>query len=1778
MHKTNFMMMSNKSVKKFKPSKDYEKSLERNEQEVLVLPPNLLQELGINLGNIPNTSGYPIVKGNVESSDLQSGEESKINFEQLHNVAEEVTGHIYEKSVQLSFPIVSSNKIPQQKEEQHINANYVACTSNIEQNNININIDQNTTEIDKNTDIQIQPSVESNTVIKYQKTNVCNNKKTKSLKIGEFNSLSLKSSQLNSNNDKKNKINIISQEVLNHGSAETLKKFKLCPTSKNALIPFKINTPIGKVLKTTSISDNITSDTCEQSISLEPEFGSNKILQKKDSACSMYTEENNLDTNNFNNYSDIDANDGLAPDTNKKLDYSDIKSVNINDNEAREEIEIYCVIDDEDNLSEESNLATCNENKTVDIDISVETPTPSTSLVSQMTVNNTLTDLHQIKEKEVDEDVEIYTEKNNNISENFDESNTSASKKQSMDVSRCNSVTQKPYYVNQCLLEKVNLSPDHLTTKSKLCIQGVEKPGGIIERRLQTEKMNLKTYQNRKAKNRLKNKTDDVILVNELTAKTYDITDVCTDLNNINVTCVTKQMCTCNDFGRLQFNDGENECGHLHFLPKNTINSNPSMCEIFSEGDDSNEEILPEIDNNYDNNDVQLNDLSNICYTEFSISESDVSDVFSENQKPLLSETCVNIYDETMNLTNFDTDDIKSHDLYSFSPPEVKVVECFDGGNVLKQKRKRTLNQEDEGIFSPSTDSNYHNAPNAKKFISCVKCAVCRKEIAEVDWDSHLSENHCHIAWKQGSSIIDLNDKNLIQKLSGTLKKQNSLFCTFCGHKEKRDAKKFLAHLKICITKIFTNVNITTSKYSEEDMNIQNNDTIKCETCRENVLIVQWTEHMTTRHIDTKTQIEIKPAPIENIIKTEPVDEEELKLELVKCALCKMEMNPIDWTEHKQKEHNYLAWKEGDRELNLDDGRKIYNYLRHILKNTGELVCGKCGLVYHYPKSFMKHIKTCNGDMVNSLNDSVVSNQSNEGVNRTQDDDADISLAFNGSVECGVCSQEVAGTEWLDHIHKEHNYLAKIRGVTPLDLENDDMVRKHLYRIRLITRYLTCAKCGTKRKVIKKFLEHIKECDGTTEKINESTKESDLDNTKDVSIWEKITLQYTGTVKCGVCQDEVDGEQWLQHIQKEHHYIAWIEGEQPLNFLMEEETWQYLNNVTKQTGGLICGKCGLNRKYGKAYMQHVKECDGSKSAMVEQLNDSQMIKDNINSTYLDDCTNSSGQVKCGVCGEEVEGELWLQHIQKEHDYIAWVEGRTPLNREDNELINTYLKLLIKRIGPLICGKCGLPRKLAKSYLQHVSKCDETKEEAESGIQENLDEDENEFIHTEPVQCGVCLQQVEGSQWIHHIRLKHDYLARIAGKPPLDVNDEEEVRKHLSVMRKYVQQLVCNNCGESRKHVGAFLKHVQYCDGAEKSENGSEDLENEEEPFVPSGRVRCGVCKQEVEGEDWINHIHKEHDYMATIEGRPPLILDDEEEIRTHLNTIRRHVRELVCNKCGESRKFVKSYLKHIKNCDVSERLSTETVVESRRNSVASVPMEEEKDYQLEFPGTVVCGVCDSEVYGNQWVHHIRKEHNYIAHVKGKTPLDINNMKHIKAHLNAVSKYAGGLYCNKCGLMRLYVKSYLVHIKRCGNSDNLLPVDANDSEVKKEPDESFTSDDMKVADKFLNNTDASQFVYEGIAKCGVCHNEVRKQDWIEHIQKEHNYLAWIDGQPPLDLDDEEQVHAHLYELSTLQNGLTCNICDAKRKYVKSYLDHIRNCSVPMSDVSRGNFNTYILNLN
>lgn len=43
----------------------------------------------------------------------------------------------------------------------------------------------------------------------------------------------------------------------------------------------------------------------------------------------------------------------------------------------------------------------------------------------------------------------------------------------------------------------------------------------------------------------------------------------------------------------------------------------------------------------------------------------------------------------------------------------------------------------------------------------------------------------------------------------------------------------------------------------------------------------------------------------------------------------------------------------------------------------------------------------------------------------------------------------------------------------------------------------------------------------------------------------------------------------------------------------ENEIRLHLHDITKQIGGLVCSKCGLVRKYAKAFMQHIKSCDGN---------------------------------------------------------------------------------------------------------------------------------------------------------------------------------------------------------------------------------------------------------------------------------------------------------------------------------------------------------------------------------------------------------------------------------------------------------------------------------------------------------------------------------------------------------------------------------------------------------
>lgn len=61
-----------------------------------------------------------------------------------------------------------------------------------------------------------------------------------------------------------------------------------------------------------------------------------------------------------------------------------------------------------------------------------------------------------------------------------------------------------------------------------------------------------------------------------------------------------------------------------------------------------------------------------------------------------------------------------------------------------------------------------------------------------------------------------------------------------------------------------------------------------------------------------------------------------------------------------------------------------------------------------------------------------------------------------------------------------------------------------------------------------------------------------------------------------------------------------------------------------------------------------------------------------------------------------------------------------------------------------------------------------------------------------------------------------------------------------------------------------------------------------------------------------------------------------------------------------------------------------------------------------------------------------------------------------------------------------------------------------------------------SDTAINNSQPTEYymvlspvrMSDNVIKCGVCEKSVDETQWIEHISKEHDYIAWRDGEPPL----------------------------------------------------------------
>lgn len=60
-----------------------------------------------------------------------------------------------------------------------------------------------------------------------------------------------------------------------------------------------------------------------------------------------------------------------------------------------------------------------------------------------------------------------------------------------------------------------------------------------------------------------------------------------------------------------------------------------------------------------------------------------------------------------------------------------------------------------------------------------------------------------------------------------------------------------------------------------------------------------------------------------------------------------------------------------------------------------------------------------------------------------------------------------------------------------------------------------------------------------------------------------------------------------------------------------------------------------------------------------RVSDLNVTEQSLNESMVDD-NDDEDTIECGVCHQTMLGKEWVAHIQAEHSYVAWKEGRTPV--------------------------------------------------------------------------------------------------------------------------------------------------------------------------------------------------------------------------------------------------------------------------------------------------------------------------------------------------------------------------------------------------------------------------------------------------------------------------------------------------------------------------------------
>ncbi|CAH0726598.1 unnamed protein product, partial [Brenthis ino] len=1240
--------MSSKKLKKSTWDKCHINTISGNNPEVLVLPPDILQKLGINLGNIESSKEITIKKENLKDRNNESkGSADKESIEKTCNIESSFleTANLMKESVLLSptFHTMKHNsalnELKMVHTNKHENSFDIQQKDRKDLSNRN-ECEMHTLQFDIESDSVVEVTHNLNTEIRNQSEIIKEEIQTLNTnsKIRIKNTLS-KSIETSSENvskkvfdsnasESKNQINIISQEIIGIDSIAKIKY--LTSPDRRHLIPVKIDTllPSNKIHKSKeqrsclSIPETISGAshiTNVQSLDRPVKEQENNIVNTKSLSLESgenfnITQDPNVRITNeinklsFNNTSNIEMEKSYQPEKSKSQINIMEEHVENNYNDRK------TMLLNEEN-KEFDNIADCNEQKIY---------------------------LNTSKVKDVE--YQLVPAKNDD---------TLSSKSLVARNTKFDDSSSSSYHdieeLRDCKDKKIN-SEEKLIT-SKLCIQGVEKPGG--EGKLVNKNVEIQCVRTYSRSKKPKSLNFNILKPDSLEKNLKYEDAENKQIDEISYLDIEQNFCLCNDFGRLSFYGYDANYEHIHFGERQPVCSLEVFSSIYE--DNNMIEISEQDINNIENSTIELdnsveheyshsslficfkddknlcentnNDSTILCQKNKILQNQQITSEGTENDEHLINKKHIvaeksnesdtpsrernAINKSPKKRNNLDTSSSNRDQKEDLANESMKSAEIV---TTSKKTKKRKISK---------TDSD-HDKSNSKKACSdTISCGVCKQKVAIDEWKNHISSEHDFIAWAEGDTL-DLEDKKLLRRLNNRLLETGKIICTFCDN-EICALDEFIDHIKICMH----------------------------------------------RQLNPNHRI--------------------------KCGVCQRTVEGCLWIEHICKEHYYLAWEDGEPPLDLTDSDKIMAFLNITSKAVGGLECTKCGLKRKFVKTYIRHLKKCanikilpsdqvedDEKVVDKSDENIIEESPKKPVIKTDDsvteDNADdvTQKTELTSVVCGVCQADVETEKWIDHICMEHNYAAWKEGETAIDVNDIKQLSEHLYVLSKAQDGLTCAKCGLRRRYVKSFLNHIKTCDGTTH-------DSTLNELKKDDI----------TIECGVCHQQMQEKRWFNHIQREHSYLAWKEGENPIDFTNDENVNNHLYAMSKKYDGLICNKCGLTRKYVKMFLAHIQSCEST--------------------SFLDysnagDGVNDDDTCECGVCGKVVDKKDWKSHAMKKHYNVAWAVGDYPIDVKNPNVVEKYLKEYRNLHKKLVCSLCGLLRASILGFYAHVLQCGKTEEE------------------------------------------------------------------------------------------------------------------------------------------------------------------------------------------------------------------------------------------------------------------------------------------------------------------------------------------------------------------------------------------------------------------------------------------------------------------------------------